>query len=131
MTKKARWPRGVAGPWWVPNIDLSQATALAVPVGQRYRQAIYAKLVRLLEQAGRPAAKAAVQGYLEAQEMDIVPLDFPMGWAEQILSSGTLPELLAMGNPEEAEPADSELTKEAIEGQAELSLEEFLAAAPS
>ncbi len=130
MTRQARWPGGFAGPWWVPNLELNLATALAVPAGQRYRQAIFSKLVKLLEQAGRPAAKAAVQGYLEAQEMDIVPLDFPMGWAEQILSSGTMPELVAMGNPEGAEPADKDLTYEAVEGQCVLTLEEFLAAAP-
>lgn len=131
MSRKPRKAPPTAGPWWVPNLDLSRATALAVPAGRRYRQAVFSKLLGLLERAGRPAAKAAVQGYLEAQEMDILPLDFPMGWAEQIFSSGTIPELVAMGNPEEVGAADPELTKEAMDGQGELTLESFLAAAPS
>ena len=100
---------------WVPNLTDSQAAALAVPQGQRYRQAIQEKLVALLEKAGKPAAKAAVQAYLENQEMEILPLDFPEGWADQILVSGTVPEMVAAGNPEETEPAPPELAQEAQE----------------
>lgn len=121
----------VSGSWWVPNLRLSKATALAVPLGQPYHQAVQDKLAALLEATGKKASRAAVQAYLEPQEMDILPLDFPDGWAEQILTSGTMPELVAMGDPEDAEPADQELMMEAVDGQGGLSLAEFLAAAPA
>lgn len=126
-----RGRRPASGEWWVPNLRLSRATALAVPSGQRYRQAILSKLVDLLERAGQPRARAAVRAYLENQETEILALDFPVGWAEQILVSGTMPELVATGNPENAEPADPELVAEVMEELPDLTLEDFLAVAPS
>ena len=124
-------PRRAPDAWWVPNLRVSRAAALAVPLGQPYRQAIREKLVRLLEKAGKRAAKAAVQAYLETNENAILTEDFPDGWADQILSTGAVGMLVMSGDPVGADPADAALAAEALEENRELDLETFLSVAPS
>ena len=117
---------------WVPNLALSRAAALAVPLGQPYHQAIRDKLVRLLERTGKRRARAAVQAYLEREEHDILAADYPDGWADQILATGPVSMLVMTGDPEAVEPADAELAKEALEeDRVEIDLEAFLSMAPS
>ena len=117
---------------WIPNLRSSRAAALAVPVGQPYRQAIEDKLVSLLEAAGEDAARAAVQSYLEQDEQAILSEDFPDGWADQILATGAVGMLVMSGDPDGAEPAtDPELIEEVMGWQKDLTLDEFLAAAPA
>jgi len=117
---------------WVPNLSLSRAAALAVPLGQPYHQAISDKLVGLLKRAGKRRARAAVQAYLERQEHDILAADYPDGWADQILSNDGVSMLVMSGDPEAVEPADAELAKEALdEDRDEIDLEAFLSMAPS
>jgi hypothetical protein len=116
---------------WVPNLSLSRAAALAVPLGQPYHQAISDKLVGLLERAGKRRARAAVQAYLEREEHEFVGLQFPEGWADQILSNDGVSMLVMSGDPEAVEPADAELAKEALEeDRDEIDLEAFLSMAP-
>ena len=45
---------------WVPDLRLSRAAALAVPLDQDYHEAIRDKLVGLLERAGKRQARAAM-----------------------------------------------------------------------
>jgi len=122
---------GLATPaMWVPNLRLSRAAALAVPLGQPYHQAIRDKLVRLLERAGKRRARAAVQAYLEREEHEFVGLQFPEGWADQILSNDAVSMLVMSGDPEAVEPADAELAKEALEESKDQDLATFLSLAP-
>ena len=116
---------------WVPNLRPGRAAALAVPTQQPYQQAVREKLIRLLEEAGQPRAKAAVQSYLEQDENSILPEDFPDGWAEQMLTTGAVSMLVLSGDPDSVDPASSELAKEALELQQELNLETFLEVAPA
>lgn len=115
---------------WVPRLRLSRAAALAVPMGESYHQAIRDKLVGLLERAGERKARAAVQAHLERDEHDILAADFPDGWADQILATGSVGMLVMEGDPEGVEPADDELAREALEEMSDLDLETFLAVAP-
>src|SRR5260370_2168973 len=116
---------------WVPDLRLSRAAALAVPLDQDYHEAIRDKLVGLLERAGKRQARAAVQAYLEREERDILAADYPDGWAEEILATGSVGTLVMSGDPECVEPADAELAKEALEKAKEIDLEAFLEMAPS
>jgi len=116
---------------WVPNLRLSRAAALAVPLGQPYHQAIRDKLVRLLEHAGKSRARAAVQAYLERDERDILAAGFPGGWAEQILATGSVGMLVMQGDPEGVGPAGAELAVEALEEAKQIDLETFLSMTPS
>src|SRR5713226_2218495 len=116
---------------WVPNLPLSRAAALAVPLGRPYPQAIYDKLVGLLDRAGERRARAAVQAYLKREAHDILAADYPDGWADEILATGSGGMLVMSGDPECAEPADAELAKEALEKAKEIDLAAFLSMAPS
>ena len=117
---------------WIPNLRSSRAAALAVPLGRPYRQAIEDKLIGLLEAAGEDSARASIQAYLEQDEHAILSEDFPDGWADQILAAGAVGMLVMSGDPDGREAAtDPELIVEVMDGLAELTLDEFLAAAPA
>lgn len=123
-------PQPTTAAMWVPNLSLSRAAALAVPLGQPYNDAIRDKLVGLLEKAGKKRARAAVQAYLERSERDILGRAFPDGWAEAILWTDAVCSLVSAGDPDLVDAADPELTREALAEDAELDLESFLAATP-
>jgi hypothetical protein len=117
---------------WVPNLRLSHAAALAVPLGRPYHQAIRDKIVRLLEAAGEDDAKGIIGAYLEREEHLFLGLEFPEEWADQILYNDGVSMLVSSGDPANVEPADAELAKEALVEDAEdMSLGTFLSVTPS
>lgn len=115
---------------WVPNLRLSRAAALAVPLGQPYSEAIRDKLVGLLKKAGEKRSKAAVQAYLERVEHEILGLPFPNEWAEAMIWTDAVSSLVSQGDPDLVEPADPDLAREALEEMKELDLETFLSMTP-
>ena len=114
----------------MPNLRLSRAAALAVPLRLPYRQAIREKLTTLLLKAGKRRARAAVQAYLERYENEILHEDFPGGWAEAMLATGSVAMLVIQGDPGAVLPAGAELVAEVLEELRELDLEGFLARVP-
>jgi hypothetical protein len=117
---------------WVPNLRLSHAAALAVPLGRPYHQAIRDKIVRLLEAAGEDDAKGIIGAYLEREEHLFLGLEFPEEWADQILYNDGVSMLVSSGDPENVGSADAELAKEAsVEDAEDMSLGTFLSATPS
>jgi hypothetical protein len=117
---------------WVPNLRLSRAAALAVPLGQPYHQAIRQKLITLLEDAGEQDAKGIIGASLENDQHLFLGLQFPEEWADQILSNDGVSTLVMSGDPESVGPADAELAKQALkENEEDMSLGTFLSMAPS
>ena len=55
---------------------------------------------------------------------------FPEGWADQILVTPAVGDLVKSGDPEIMGPANADLAEEALEGDKKTSLGSFLSAAP-
>jgi hypothetical protein len=117
--------------WWVPGIRASQATALVVPLGLPYHQAVQDKLVGLLVEAGEEEARSIIGMYLEQEEAQVLDAEFPEGWAAQIMMTGDVSLMVLDGDPDVAQAADEETREIALECQSDLTLGEFLGAAPT
>lgn len=109
--------------WWVPE---SSPTALAVQIktAAEYPQAIRDKVERLIEKAGSEAADL-VRSRLEQDGGRLEDSD-PEMLARALLRMQDIGEIVRMGNPEMAQPASQEDALDAIEAQADLTLEDFL-----
>ena len=112
--------------WWVPE---SNQTTLAVQIQQEqeYLPAIKAKLLALVEQAGPfPEVLEWATQAMESDGLEIQPTDSPENLVEQLLATASVGEMVRAGAPWMAQPAPPLEATGAVEGQAELTLQDFL-----
>ena len=126
MSEHAAQSSSSLSEFWVPNLDSDTAAVLTVPTHLTYHEAVRQKLIRLLDAAGQYNTRVAIE-HLDLEETQIQPEDFPEGWADQILACGIVKKIVLTGSPEAVAPADDDLARSAVEKQAALTLDNFVA----
>ena len=128
MSERAAQSSSSLSEFWVPNLDLETAAVLTVPAHSTYHEAVRQELILLLDVAGQYSTRVAIED-LDLEETQIQPEDFPAGWADQILACGIVKKIVLTGSPEAVAPADDNLARNAVEKQAALTLDNFVAVA--
>ena len=111
--------------WWVPERN---RTKLAVEINNpdQYLGAVEEKLLALVEAEGMPAALKMAQWLMEPDGVTLQETDSPEQLVGQMLATASLGEMVRAGAPWLAAPASQEDAEEAVSGQPELTLSEFL-----
>lgn len=111
--------------WWVPDRN-PMKLAVEIDSPEQYLGAVEEKLLALVETQGMPAALKMAQWLMEPDGVTLQETDSPEQLVGQMLATASLGEMVRAGAPWLAEPASQEDAEEAVSGQPELTLSEFL-----
>lgn len=111
--------------WWVPERN---RTKLAVEINNpdQYLGAVEEKLLALVEAEGMPKALQTAQWLMEPDGVVLQETDDPEQLVGQLLATASLGEMVRAGAPWLAKAASQEDAEEAVSGQPELTLGDFL-----
>lgn len=111
--------------WWVPARN-PMKLAVEIDSPEQYLGAVEEKLLALVETQGMPAALKMAQWLMEPDGVTLQETDSPEQLVGQMLATASLGEMVRAGAPWLAALASQEDAEEAVSGQPELTLAEFL-----